>query len=107
MTATLLNADIREVEEVLGQAVKGSSAVISGLIAACTVRRKQQPAQWETAAWQLFTHAAATGCDLDDSAQAALWRLQSGPCGPADKSERNILIDAAMTGAQRHKLACL
>ena len=74
MTATLSNADMHEVEEVLGQAGNESSAVISGLIAACTAREGQQAAQRDTAAWQLFTHAAATGCDLNKSAQAALWK---------------------------------
>ena len=87
MTATLSNADMHEVEEVLSQAGNGSSAVVSGLIVACTVRNGQQLAQWDTAAWQLFTHAAAAGCDLDDSAQAALWQSQTGLCVAACKCD--------------------
>ena len=80
MTAILSNADMHEVEGVLGQAGGASGSVVSGLIAACTVCGKRQPAKWGTAAWQLFTHAAAIGCELNDSAQAALWHSQSGVC---------------------------
>ena len=78
---------MHEVEEVLGQAGNGSSAVVSGLIAACTRWGEMQPAQWDTAAWQLFSHATATGCDLNKSAQAALWKLQSGLCVAAGTSD--------------------
>ena len=88
MTATLSNADMHEVEELLGQAGNGSSAVISGLIASCMVSGGRQPAGQDTAAWQLFTHATAIGCDLNKSAQAALWQLQSGLCAAAHKSDR-------------------
>ena len=76
---------MHEVEEVLGQAGKRSSAVMSGLIAACAVCDKVWPAQRDTAAWQLFTHATAIGCGLNASAQAALWKSQSGLCAAAYK----------------------
>ena len=69
--------DGKGVIQFLRQATVGSSAVLSGLIAACEAS-VLQPSLAHPLAWSLWQHAVATEHALSSTAQEALWHTQSG-----------------------------
>ena len=92
--------------QTLSKDLPSSSAVLSGLTAACKASQLQ-PSLAHLLAWHLWEHAVAKGLTLSPAAQEVLWQTQSGQQLTCHLGVCTLYLVSACTVHQDYMLACL